>query len=210
MFSFQASIEEGRKERPVLAEWQGNFGDQSIPQDVARKNALYQNDTSYKRVALRSIKDPQDVSTPRVGVEDQYFVAMFLLPDTPTGVRSQAGVHRRRRQGRSYISRFCGCPGVASPYASISDRSSGTGSARPTPNLRRRWTMATSSSSRSRWLPPAVDSPLYRQFRLVHHSPHDCSESRTVPPAFEAAGFDAEDAEDSTANAPAAGSIQKA
>ena len=43
--------------------WAGkaDFGDQSIPQDPARKNAVYQVDASFKRIALRSIKDPQDV-----------------------------------------------------------------------------------------------------------------------------------------------------
>lgn len=87
VFSFQAVLKKDGKNVPYSLSWQGNFGDQSIPQDVARKNALYQTDTSYKRIALRSIKDPQDVSTLRAGVEDQYFVAMFLLPDTPTSVK---------------------------------------------------------------------------------------------------------------------------
>lgn len=66
--------------------WQGVFGDQSIPQDVARKNAVYQVDTSYKRVALRSLKEDQSFISPRAGVEDQYFLAAFLT-DAPAAVK---------------------------------------------------------------------------------------------------------------------------
>jgi YidC/Oxa1 family membrane protein insertase len=75
------------KNIPHSVVWQGGFGDQSIEQDPAKKNAVYQVDASFKRVALRSIKDPQDFTSPRSGVEDQYFLAMFLLPDNPAPVK---------------------------------------------------------------------------------------------------------------------------
>ena len=75
------------KEIPHDAVWQGSFGDQSIPQDPARKNAVYQADRAFKRVALRSLKDPaQNFTSLRAGVEDQYFAAMFLVPE-PVMVR---------------------------------------------------------------------------------------------------------------------------
>src|SRR5262245_18859486 len=68
--------------------WQGSFGDQSIPQDPARKNAVYQVDAAFKRIALRSAKDPaQTFMSLRAGVEDQYFAAMILSTDMPVAVK---------------------------------------------------------------------------------------------------------------------------
>ena len=61
--------------------WQGGFGDQSIQPDVpAKKNAVHQTGGNYTRVALMGIKDgpPQELTASKVGVEDQYFLAMFL------------------------------------------------------------------------------------------------------------------------------------
>jgi YidC/Oxa1 family membrane protein insertase len=63
--------------------WQGNFGDQSIPEAPARHQAVYQVDASFKRIALPSISDEQTFTTVRSGTEDQYFLAMFLTPDRP-------------------------------------------------------------------------------------------------------------------------------
>jgi YidC/Oxa1 family membrane protein insertase len=87
LLSLQTALKKDGKDIPFSLVWQGNFGDQSIPQDPARKNAVYQADSAFKRVALRSVKDPQSFMTPRVGVEDQYFLGMFLLPDMPTAVK---------------------------------------------------------------------------------------------------------------------------
>jgi YidC/Oxa1 family membrane protein insertase len=84
LLSLQTALKKDGKSIPYSLVWQGNFGDQSIPQDPARKNAVYQTDSTYKRVALRSVKDPQSFTTPRAGVEDQYFLGMFLLSDLPT------------------------------------------------------------------------------------------------------------------------------
>lgn len=61
--------------------FQGGFGDQSIQPDVpAKKNAVHETAGSYTRVALMGIKDgpAQEVTSSKVGVEDQYFLAMFL------------------------------------------------------------------------------------------------------------------------------------
>ena len=46
----------------------------------AKKNAVHQTAGNYSRVALMAIKDgaAQDVTASKVGVEDQYFLAMFL------------------------------------------------------------------------------------------------------------------------------------
>jgi YidC/Oxa1 family membrane protein insertase len=84
LFSLETSLSKDHKEIPFMVVWQGGFGDQSIPQDPARKNAVYQSDSTFKRLALQSLKDqPQDVTTLRAGVEDQYFLAMFLSTDKP-------------------------------------------------------------------------------------------------------------------------------
>src|SRR5215467_1212891 len=88
LFSLQTTVTKDGKALPHSVAWQGGFGDQSIPQDVARKNALYQSDTSFKRVALRSLKDAtQEFTSARSGVEDQYFLGAFLAADHPTAVK---------------------------------------------------------------------------------------------------------------------------
>src|SRR5438093_9113076 len=87
-FSLQFSIAKDGKNIPSYVSWHGGFGDQSIPQDPAKKNAVYQSDSTFKRVNLRSLKDQeQDFTTVRAGVDDQYFLAMFLLPDNPVVVK---------------------------------------------------------------------------------------------------------------------------
>jgi YidC/Oxa1 family membrane protein insertase len=86
-FTLETSLLKDGKAIPATLVWQGNFGDQSIPQDPAKKNGVYQVDMAFKRVALRSLKDqPQDFSSPRAGVDDQYFLAA-LLGDSPGPVR---------------------------------------------------------------------------------------------------------------------------
>src|SRR4030095_13967491 len=88
LFSLETSLSKDHKEIPFMVVWQGGFGDQSIPHDPARKNAVYQADSTFKRLALQRLKDqPQDVTTLRAGVEDQYFLAMFLSTDRPLSVK---------------------------------------------------------------------------------------------------------------------------
>jgi YidC/Oxa1 family membrane protein insertase len=61
--------------------FQGGFGDQSVdPPAPERKSAVYETAGSYTRLALMSMGDEpaQDVTASKVGVEDQYFLAMFL------------------------------------------------------------------------------------------------------------------------------------
>jgi YidC/Oxa1 family membrane protein insertase len=89
VFSVQTTVSTDGKNVPLSLVWKGVFGDQSITQDITKKNAIYQSDAaSYKRVALRSIKDPQAFTSGRSGVEDQYFLAAFLA-DTPGAVKVQ-------------------------------------------------------------------------------------------------------------------------
>ena len=81
-FSLQPIVMKDGKNIPFNIAWRGGFGDQSIPQDPARKNGVYQTDSAFKRVNLRSLKDQeQSYTTLRAGVDDQYFLAMFLAPD---------------------------------------------------------------------------------------------------------------------------------
>jgi YidC/Oxa1 family membrane protein insertase len=87
-FSLQTAVAKDGKSLPFSVAWRGGFGDQSIPQDPAKKNALYQTDSAFKRVNLRGLKDlEQTYTTVRTGVDDQYFLAMFLLPDNPAQVK---------------------------------------------------------------------------------------------------------------------------
>ena len=78
VFALETRLTKDGKEIPHAVVWQGSFGDQSIPQDPAKRHAVYQSDAAYKRIALQSLKDPQNVTSMRAGVEDQYFAAMFL------------------------------------------------------------------------------------------------------------------------------------
>jgi YidC/Oxa1 family membrane protein insertase len=57
---------------------QGDFGDHSIPSNPAKKFAVYRNGGGFTRVALPGITDPQSMTASMAGVEDQYFLAMFL------------------------------------------------------------------------------------------------------------------------------------
>jgi YidC/Oxa1 family membrane protein insertase len=85
-FTIQSSIVKDGKDVMHSLAWQGGFGDQSIPQDPSKKNAVYQVDTTFKRIALRGIKEQQQLTSFRAGVEDQYFLGMFLSPDPPMTV----------------------------------------------------------------------------------------------------------------------------
>src|SRR5262245_9081469 len=87
VFAIETRLTTDGKDIPYAVLWQGSFGDQSIPQDPARKNAVYQVDAAFKKVALRSLKDqPQSFTSLRAGVEDQYFAAVFLSVDNPVAV----------------------------------------------------------------------------------------------------------------------------
>jgi len=93
LFAIETTLTKDGKDIPYAVVWQGSFGDQSIPQDPARKNAVYQVDATFKKVALRSLKDqPQSFTSLRAGVEDQYFAAVFLA-DNPVAVNVSKREH---------------------------------------------------------------------------------------------------------------------
>ena len=85
--------------------WQGEFGDQSIPDVAAMRQAVYQSAAEFQRSVVTGIDEAQDVSSSLAGVEDQYFLAMFIrdkegptkidkqdyqLPDLPDGTKGAA------------------------------------------------------------------------------------------------------------------------
>ena len=58
--------------------WQGEFGDQSIVDVAAKRRAIYHAAEKYARTPVVSIKDPHEITASSLGVEDQYFLAMFI------------------------------------------------------------------------------------------------------------------------------------
>jgi YidC/Oxa1 family membrane protein insertase len=87
-FSLDTSLTKDGRPVPYSVVWQGTFGDQSIPQDPNRKNALYLVDSAFKKIGLRSLKDQvQTFASSMTGVEDQYFLAMFMSGGDPAAVR---------------------------------------------------------------------------------------------------------------------------
>jgi hypothetical protein len=79
LFSLEGDVSKDGKRLQCAVVWQGHFGDQSIPQEAVRKNAVYQVDASVKRRPLQSLKDAETYTTFRAGVEDQYFAAMVFI-----------------------------------------------------------------------------------------------------------------------------------
>jgi|SRR5688572_255920 len=85
---------------------QGEISDQSIPDDPAKRFAIYQASGKFHRVSLPGIDEPvAGVSGSLAGVEDQYFLVMFVrdketpikvakqdyqLPDLPDGTKGLA------------------------------------------------------------------------------------------------------------------------
>jgi YidC/Oxa1 family membrane protein insertase len=86
--SFQSVLTRDGKNVPHSVVWQSGFGDQSLPPDPARDNVLHQVDSGFTRISLRNIKDIQTFTTSLAGVEDQYFLAMFLF-DNPVTAKAQ-------------------------------------------------------------------------------------------------------------------------
>jgi YidC/Oxa1 family membrane protein insertase len=70
--------------------WQGKFGDQSVPDVVAMRNAVYRSGPEFERIVVTGISEAQDLTSSLAGVEDQYFLAMFIRDkDAPTKVDKQ-------------------------------------------------------------------------------------------------------------------------
>ena len=86
-FSLATTLTKDGKSVSHAVVWQGGFGDQSITPDPAKRNAVYEVEGTFKRTSLRSIKETQDFTVASAGVEDQYFLAMFLSPESPIPVK---------------------------------------------------------------------------------------------------------------------------
>ena len=66
---------------PFSLTWQGEFGDQSIDYEPALVNVVYMEGGEFERLNVGRIDGAEGLGpTTYVGVEDQFFVAMFLLP----------------------------------------------------------------------------------------------------------------------------------
>lgn len=57
---------------------QGEISDQSVPGDPAKKSGIYLASEKFHRVSLAGIDEPVEVVGSFAGVEDQYFLAMFV------------------------------------------------------------------------------------------------------------------------------------
>jgi YidC/Oxa1 family membrane protein insertase len=75
-----SSVQKEGKPLPHELLWQSGFGDQSIPPDPARHQVVYRTGGAFTKATISSLKEPREVTSDRAGVEDQYFLAMFLLP----------------------------------------------------------------------------------------------------------------------------------
>ncbi len=80
-FSLSSTLTQAGKSVPHAMVWQGDFGDQSLPYDPSTKKVVYQVDAAFKRIALGSAEEPQELTTRSLGLEDQYFLAMFFMPE---------------------------------------------------------------------------------------------------------------------------------
>jgi YidC/Oxa1 family membrane protein insertase len=57
---------------------QGEISDQAVADVPAKRAAVYQAAGKYHRIPVPGIKEAQEVAGSMVGVEDQYFLAMFI------------------------------------------------------------------------------------------------------------------------------------
>jgi YidC/Oxa1 family membrane protein insertase len=76
-----ASISRGGRPVPFSVIWQGRFGDQSVDYQPALTNVVYREAGDYERVNVGDIDNlepPRIDLTTQVGLEDPYFLAMFL------------------------------------------------------------------------------------------------------------------------------------
>jgi YidC/Oxa1 family membrane protein insertase len=82
-FSLQTSLTKDGKDVKHAMVWQGHFGDQSLPPDPATLHVIHETNAAFTRVTAGSITDSLAFNTARAGIEDLYFLAMFLF-DSPT------------------------------------------------------------------------------------------------------------------------------
>ena len=85
-----ASLSRDGRPVPFSIVWQGGFGDQSRDFDATFRSLVYHEAGDFERLYVTSIEAPQDiVPAAYVGLEDQYFIAMFL-PEGGSAARVEA------------------------------------------------------------------------------------------------------------------------
>ena len=78
-----ASLSRAGRPVPFSIVWQGGFGDQSRRFDATSRSLVYHEAGDFERLNVMSVEASQDIAPATyVGVEDQFFIAMFL----PAGV----------------------------------------------------------------------------------------------------------------------------
>ncbi len=95
-FQLSTSVSKNGNAIPHSVVWQGGFGDQSVTApDALTKNVVYRTAGEFERVNIDGLpvvsagEESLEVMGDRVGVEDQYFLAMFLLPKATGPVKAE-------------------------------------------------------------------------------------------------------------------------
>ena len=89
-FQLSSSVSRNGTVIPHSLVWQGGFGDQSVTStDAVAKNVLYQTAGKFQRINVSGLGEPQQVTGDRVGVEDQYFLSMFLFSKESGQVKAE-------------------------------------------------------------------------------------------------------------------------
>ncbi len=92
---FEASLSRDGRPVPFSIVWQGGFGDQSRDFDATFRSLVYHEADDFERLYVSSIEAAQDIRpTTHVGLEDQYFIAMFL-PEGGSAARAEAAPFTR-------------------------------------------------------------------------------------------------------------------
>jgi YidC/Oxa1 family membrane protein insertase len=107
-FTIESTLSKAGSAVPHSIVWQGGFGDQSIPYEPTKNHVVYPTAGSFKRLTVSGIKEPQQMTVARIGVEDQYFLSMFL-------VESPATVTIRKHEYTNEAGKTIGTLAVAVP-----------------------------------------------------------------------------------------------
>ena len=78
----EVEVRRGSEALPFSLVWQGEFGDQSRDFDAGMSNLVYFQSGEFERLNVGDLDEPQVIgSTPYVGIEDQFFMVMFRVPE---------------------------------------------------------------------------------------------------------------------------------
>jgi len=82
-----AGVRQDARNVPFSVVWQGSFGDQSTDYMPAEVNLVYQEGGSFERLNVADFAESGPLpATGYAGLEDQYFLAMFISPSPQTPV----------------------------------------------------------------------------------------------------------------------------